>query len=248
MSKPDAETGAAGVPRHIAIIMDGNGRWAKRRFLPKILGHRAGAGILRKLALEAEDLGVEYMTLYAFSTENWGRESAEVSALMALLGEQIQQYIDDADRHNMRLAAIGRRDRLPAGLVNGLNELERLTGSHTGLRVYMALDYGGRDEIARAVKKLCKDVLNGSVSVEDIDEPRLSEQYISARLDAPDVPYPDLLIRTGGEKRLSNFLIWQLAYSEFYYTDKLWPDFTPEDLRAAVLEYKDRERRFGIRS
>jgi len=228
------------IPRHIAIIMDGNGRWARKRFMPRILGHRAGAGVLRPLAREAEGLGVRFLTLYAFSTENWKRERAEVAALMGLLGEQIQQYIDDAAEHNMRLAAIGRRDRLPAELIRKLDVLERLTADHTGLAVYMALDYGGRDEIARAAGKLCADVLSGALSVEDIDEAALS-----ARLDAPGVPSPDLLIRTGGEMRQSNFLIWELAYSEFYYTDKLWPDFTPEDLRAAIREYQSRDRRFG---
>lgn len=230
------------IPKHIAIIMDGNGRWAKKRFLTKLAGHKAGAMALKKLAQDAEDLGVKYMTVYAFSTENWKREKSEIEDLMNLLREYIQTYIDDSNKNNMKISVIGDCSMLDRGLQERIVYLQDLTKDKEGLNIIIAINYGGRDEILRAVKKLGKDVLNNKINVDTV-----TEDTISSYLDTREVPDPELLIRTSGEFRLSNFLLWQSAYTEFYFTDKLWPDFNIKDLKEAILSFQNRDRRFGGR-
>jgi undecaprenyl diphosphate synthase len=220
--------------------MDGNGRWAARRRRPRAAGHQAGARALRQLSDEAEKLGVEYLTVYAFSTENWARPEAEVNGLMELLRRYIQQYIEDAKKNNTRICVIGRRDRLAPDILEKIRYLENLTREKSGMCVTIALDYGSRDELARAARRLCQDVEEGRVKSAGVDE-----EALAARLDTAGLPDPDLLIRTGGEQRLSNFLLWQAAYSEIYVTDKCWPDFNVNDLRAAIEAFHGRERRFG---
>ena len=229
------------LPSHIAIIMDGNGRWAKKRFLNKRAGHKAGAEALRKLSRECEKIGIKHLTVYAFSTENWKRSEDEVSSLMDLLKNYIQQYIDDVDKHNMRLTVIGDCSLLDKELNEKIIFLEETTKNKTGLRLNIALNYGSRDEIVRATKKLCQEVKQG-LDIESIDEKMFSEF-----LDTRGIPEPELLIRTSGELRISNFLLWQLAYTEFFFSDRLWPDFTINDLLEAVATYQSRDRRFGGR-
>lgn len=228
------------IPRHVAVIMDGNGRWAKKRFVAKSVGHRAGGQALKEIALEAEKMGIQYMTVYAFSTENWKRSKEEVDSLMDLLREYIKQYINDAKKNNTRISIIGERSRIDDDLKESISHLEELTKNKTGLHLLIALDYGGRDEIARAVTKICRDVLKCEITQGDINE-----ELISNYMDTAGMPDPELLIRTSGELRLSNFLLWQFAYTEFYFTDKLWPDFKAKDLRNAIEEYQRRQRRFG---
>ncbi len=230
------------IPQHVAIIMDGNGRWAKKRFLTRAAGHRAGAKALRSLATEAEKIGVKYLTVYAFSTENWNRPKDEVDALMKLLREYIQEYIDDSNKNNMRISVIGDVSRLDDDLQGKIRMLEDITKHKNGLHVIIAMNYGGRDEITRVARIIADEVKNGGLNPQNIDE-----NLISAYLDTKDIPDPDLLIRTSGEMRLSNFLLWQSAYSELVFNDKLWPDFTINDLNAAIDIYNDRERRFGGR-
>ena len=229
--------------KHVAIIMDGNGRWAKKRFLNKKAGHRAGAQALKVLTQEAEKIGISYLTVYAFSTENWGRPPGEIEDLMQLLREYIQQYIDDEDKNNMRISVIGRRSFLADDLRQKIKMLEDMTRKKDGLHLVIALDYGGRDEIMRAVQNLCNDVAQRLVKPNSVTE----ELFVSY-LDTAHIPDPDLLIRTSGELRISNFLLWQLAYTEFYFSPKLWPDFTIKDLHSALEELKERKRRFGVRS
>lgn len=228
--------------KHVAVIMDGNGRWAKKRFLNKRAGHRAGAQALKELALEAEKIGISYLTVYAFSTENWGRPPAEIEDLMQLLREYINQYINDEEKNNMRITVIGRRSFLAEDLRENIKMLEEKTRNKNGLHLVIALDYGGRDEILRAVQELCHDVASRRVKPDSVTE----ELFISY-LDTAHIPDPDLLIRTSGELRISNFLLWQSAYTEFYFTDKLWPDFKINDLHEALEELKERQRRFGVR-
>jgi len=228
------------LPEHIAIIMDGNGRWAKKRLLTKTAGHKAGAQSLRKLAEAADKAGLRYMSVYAFSTENWKRPAKEIDGLMDLLREYIEDYIDDADKNDMRMMVIGRRDRLAPDLRESIAYLERLTENKPGLTLIIALDYGSRDELVRAAQKFAAACKNGEVDGDNIGEEGF-EQF----LDTQGIPEPELLIRTSGEQRVSNFLMWQLAYSELYFTDKLWPDFTFEDMMEAVRAYNARERRFG---
>ena len=228
------------IPRHIAIIMDGNRRWAKHRFITANAGHRAGAQNLRKLAEAAERVGVEYLTVYAFSTENWARAPEEVEGLMKLLRESIEQYINDAKKNDMRMTIIGDREGLNAELRAKIGELEAITRDKKGLRVVLALNYGSRDEIMRAVKKLCDKVITGATDINDLDE-----RVFAAHLDTCDIPDPELLIRTGGEMRVSNFLLWQSAYTEFYCSQKLWPDFHINDLMEAISVFRQRDRRFG---
>ena len=230
------------IPQHVAIIMDGNGRWAKRRGLPVNAGHRAGAQTLKKLAPEAEKLGIRHLTVYAFSTENWARPSNEVEGLMRLLREYIQQYIDDARKSDIRMSVIGDTKKLDKDLQDQIQELTEITALKRGLHVHIALNYGGRDEIVRAARKLALRVRDEALSPESIDE-ALFEQS----LDTRGCPPPDLLIRTGGVVRLSNFMLWQSAYTEIYATDTLWPDFSPKTLRKALDWYANVERRFGMR-
>jgi len=234
---------AEGIPEHIAIIMDGNGRWAKRRLLNKSAGHRAGAQALRRLAEEAEKIGVKILTVYAFSTENWTRPKDEVDDLMSLIHHYIQQYIDDSKKNNMRITLIGDLTRLTDELQRKIAGLVEMTKEKKGMRVVLALNYGGRDDITRAVRKLAADVKGGRKTLDEINE-----KLFASYLDTFDLPDPDLLIRTSGEMRLSNFLLWQTAYSEMYFCDKLWPDFNIKDLENAIGQYKLRDRRYGGRN
>ena len=230
----------ANLPEHISIIMDGNGRWAKKRLLTKTAGHKAGAQALRKLAEAADKAGLRYMSVYAFSTENWKRPEQEINGLMDLLRGYIQDYIDDADKNDIRMRVIGRRDRLAPDLLEKIEHLENLTESKPGMTLIIALDYGSRDELLRVAKKFAVACKNGEIDCELADE-----DMFAKFLDTSDIPDPQLLIRTSGEQRVSNFLLWQLAYSEMYFTDKLWPDFKFEDMMEAVRAYNARERRFG---
>ena len=233
---------AEGVPEHIAIIMDGNGRWAKRRLLNKAAGHRAGAQALRRLAEEAEKIGVKILTVYVFSTENWTRSRDEVDTLMDLIHEYIQQYIDDSKKNNMRICMIGDLTKLSDELQRKIAGLVEMTKDKKGLRVVLALNYGGRDDIIRAARKLAADVKGGRKTLDEINE-----KLFSSYLDTWDLPDPDLLIRTSGEMRISNFLLWQASYTEIYVCDKLWPDFNIKDLEKAIEHYKQRDRRYGGR-
>jgi undecaprenyl diphosphate synthase len=226
------------VPRSIAIIMDGNGRWAEQRGVSVADGHRAGTRALRRVVETAIDLGIEALTVYAFSTENWTRPADEVEALMEIFDETIERELPDLAAQGVRTRFIGRRDRAPEWLQERMAELERQTADNTRIGLWIGFDYGGRAELVTAAQRIVADGL----PVDEIDE-----QAIAARLSAPDLPDPDLLIRTSGESRISNFLLWQLAYSELVFLDTLWPDFGPEQLRDAVAEYARRRRRFGGR-
>ena len=231
------------VPEHVAIIMDGNGRWAKRRLLGAQAGHRAGAQNLRKLAASAEGLGIKYLTVFAFSTENWARPAEEVETLMGLIREYIGQYISDSKKNEMRVSVIGERSRLAEDLRAKITDLENLTAGKKGLHVVIALNYGGRDDIVRAAKKISKGAAAGNV-----DPDGINERAFASYLDTGGLPDPDLLIRTSGEFRLSNFLLWQCAYSEIFVSPKLWPDFDENDLQNAIAQYQKRDRRYGSRS
>ena len=228
------------IPQHVAIIMDGNGRWAKKRLMPRNFGHKEGAKVVEQICEDAHELGIKYLTVYAFSTENWKRSVEEVTGIMNLLRRYLVDCIERASKNDMRVRVIGDRTALDTDIVEKINELEEKTKQYTGLNFTIALNYGGRDEIKRATVKLVRDVREGKLSEDEIDE-----NIISSYLDTADMPDPDLMIRTSGEQRLSNYLIWQLAYAEYYYTDVLWPDFTIEDLKAAIRYYNGRERRFG---
>jgi undecaprenyl diphosphate synthase len=223
-------------PRHVAIIMDGNGRWAKKRGLPRLIGHNAGGENIRPVVKVFADCGVKYLTLYMFSTENWNRPRIEVAGLLSLLARRIDQESRAFHQENIRLLHLGRLDRLSRKLREKVQAAIELTKNNTGPTVCLAFDYGGRDEIVRAVAHIA----GAGVRSDNIDE-SLFAQY----LDNPGVPDPDLVIRTGGEARLSNFLLWQAAYSELYFTPVLWPDFGRQDIEEALSEYKRRQRRFG---
>ena len=231
------------VPQHVAIIMDGNGRWAKKRFLPRGAGHTAGAKTVENVCEWAWELGIKYLTVYAFSTENWTRSEDEVRTLMNLLREYMKNCLVRSKKNNMRVRVIGDKTRLAEDLQKSIEELEQQSSSCTGLNFQVALNYGGRDEVRRAVQSIAADVKAGRIDPEDI-----TEEMISKRLDTGDIPDPDLLIRTSGELRLSNFMLWQLAYTEFYFPDVLWPDFSKEDLKTAIDHYNKRDRRFGGRN
>lgn len=228
------------IPEHVAIILDGNGRWAKKRFLPRNAGHAAGAKNVEKIIEDAHDMGIKYITMYAFSTENWNRPEDEVKALMKLLRNYLKDCIERANKNNMKVSVIGDKTRLDADIIDRINELEACSKENTGIHFIIALNYGSRDEIKRATKKIAEDCKSGIIDIEDI-----SEDLIGRYLDTADVPDPDLLIRTSGEIRLSNYLLWQLAYTEFYFTDVLWPDFDKEELKKAIVKYNQRDRRFG---
>lgn len=230
------------LPKHIAIIMDGNGRWAKKRLLPKKMGHKAGADALKKLLKRIEKTDIEHITVYAFSTENWKREKQEVDDLMKLLKDYIGQYIKDNETSNLKIDTIGDISALSEDLQKDLAHLKEISSKKTGLNLHIALNYGGRDEIVRAIKHISNDVKNGNIAIEDI-----TENLFSSYLDTKEYNDPELIVRTSGELRTSNFLVWQSAYSEFYFSDKLWPDFTFEDLEQAINAYQKRERRFGGR-
>lgn len=228
------------IPEHVAVIMDGNGRWAKKRMMPRNYGHAQGAKALEDICENCDKLGIKYLTVYAFSTENWKRSVEEVSGIMNLFRKYLVNSVERSNNANMKVNIIGRRDRLDEDILAKIDELEKSTANNTGLCFNIAINYGGRDEIVRAVSEIAEKVKAGELKTEDIDEARFSSY-----LDTRDIPDPDLLIRTSGEERLSNFLLWQLAYSEFYFTDVLWPDFDMEALVDAVRYYNKRERRFG---
>jgi undecaprenyl diphosphate synthase len=230
----------ATVPRHVAIIMDGNGRWARARGLPRVEGHRRGVQSLRDIVRHAGEIGIEVLTLYSFSSENWSRPLEEVSELLNLLRMFIRRDLAELHRSNVRVTVIGERTGLPRDITKLLDEAETTTAANTGLRLVVAFNYGSRNEIARAVQSIAAEVAAGRLAVDDIDE-----AAISARLDTAGIADPDVIIRTSGEERLSNFLLWQAAYSEFVFVDTLWPDFKPADLDAALEIYLARERRFG---
>ena len=226
------------VARAVAIILDGNSRWAEQRNLPTAEGHRAGTRALRRVVETAIDLGIEALTVYAFSTENWSRPDEEVSALMEIFDETIDRELPDLAAEGVRTRFIGRRDRAPAELRARMEEMERQTIANDRIGLWIAFDYGGRDEVVEAARRLVAD----GVPAEGVDERALAE-----RMYDPELPDPDLLIRTSGERRISNFLLWQGAYAELVFTDRLWPDFGPDDVREAVEEYARRRRRFGGR-
>ena len=228
------------VPEHVAIILDGNGRWAKKRMMPRNYGHVQGSKTVEQIIEDAYKMGIEYVTVYAFSTENWKRSKEEVDALMKLLGKYLIDCIERSTKNNMQVRVIGDKTGLDKSLVTRINELEQATKEATGLKFTIAINYGGRDEIRRAVADIAKDVAEQKLKPEDI-----TEALIDSRLDTAGLPDPDLLIRTSGEERLSNFLPWQLAYTEFYFTDVLWPDFNKDDLLTAIRYYNGKERRFG---
>lgn len=230
------------IPKSIAIILDGNGRWAERRNLPRAMGHKAGCETLEKTVEDCVRLGVKCLTVYAFSTENWKRSALEVGALMKLLRFYMVKLIDVANKNNVKAVMIGDESRFEPDIRKGIKKLIEATKNNTGMVFAFAINYGGRDEIKRAVENIADDVESGKISKSDI-----SEELISSYLDTKDLPDPDLLIRTSGELRVSNFLLWQIAYSEFYITDTLWPDFDKEELLKAIESYSHRQRRFGGR-
>ena len=228
------------LPRHIAIIMDGNGRWAKRQGLMRLFGHKRGGEAVHNITETCAELGIGYLTLYAFSTENWNRPKEEVDGLMNLLVDTIEKETETLMKNDVRLTTIGDTNRLPEKARQKLFALISKTSINTGLTLVLALSYSSRWEISNAAKAIAADTLNGKISIEQIDE-QLFETYLTTN----HLPEPDLLIRTSGELRMSNFLLWQLAYSELYFTDTLWPDFDSEELYKAICNYQQRERRFG---
>lgn len=228
------------VPQHIAIILDGNGRWAKARGMPRNYGHAQGSKNVERICEEAYKMGVKYLTVYAFSTENWSRPKEEVDALMKLLRNYMKTCLKTAAKNRMKVRVLGDKTRLEEDIRTRIDELEKATIDNDGLNFQIALNYGSRDEMIRAMKKMAADCKDGKLEVEDI-----SENVFETYLDTHDIPDPDLLIRTSGELRLSNYLLWQLAYTEFYFTDVLWPDFTKQELEKAILHYNNRDRRFG---
>lgn len=228
------------MPAHIAIIMDGNGRWAKKKGLPRTLGHRAGVEALRDVVRTASDIGVQHLTLFAFSTENWKRPEQEVSALMKLLIEFLKKEVNELHKNNVKINTIGDILAFPTAVQDEINKSKSLTNSNTGLCVNIALNYGSRDEITRAVQKLSIEISSNKLSVDDINE-----DIINKYLDTENIPDPDLLIRTSGEYRLSNFLLWQCAYTELWFTDTYWPDFNGKHLLEAIFDFQNRQRRFG---
>ncbi len=228
------------MPKHIAIIMDGNRRWAKERGLERKLGHKAGAETLEELTYFANDIGIEYLTVYAFSTENWKRTEEEVGALMLLLKSYVDKFLKKANTNNIRIRILGDIERLDKGLKESIEKIVEESSKNTGLTLNIAFNYGGRAEIVRAVKQISEKVENHEINVEDI-----TEQTVSDNLYTVGEPDPDLLIRTSGELRLSGFLLWQLAYTEFLFVDKYWPDFSKEDLLNAIKIFQERKRNLG---
>lgn len=228
------------IPEHVALILDGNGRWAKKRGLPRTMGHKEGCATVEKIVEIAARMGIRYLTVYGFSTENWKRSEQEVGALMQLFRYYMVRLLKIASANNVRVRMIGDRTRFDRDIVEGINRLEVQTKDNTGLTFVIAVNYGGRDEIRRAAAKLAKDCVEGRVMPEQIDE-----AVFGSYLDTAGIPDPDLLIRTSGELRLSNYLLWQLAYTEIVVTDCLWPDFCQEELEKAIVQYNKRNRRFG---
>ena len=228
------------IPQHIAIIMDGNGRWAKQRHRPRTFGHTKGADVLEQILMDCDELGVKYLTVYAFSTENWARPYEEVKVIMDLFRKYLISSVEKCARNNVRARIIGDKSKLSPDIVEAINNLEEKTKDNTGITFQIAMNYGSRDESTRAVRQLSKAVEAGEIHSDEIDE-----KTIEKFLDTADSPDPDLLIRTSGEERLSNFLMWQLAYTEFYFMDVLWPDFNKDELLKAIAKYSSRDRRYG---
>ena len=228
------------IPAHVAIILDGNGRWAKQKGMPRNYGHMQGAKAVEDILVDARDLGIKYLTVYAFSTENWNRPEAEVSALMTILRNYLKTSIKKSMKNNVRCRVIGERSKLSDDIQAAIKELEDATAGNTGLTFTIAINYGSRDEIRRAVKKIAEKAVSGEIAPSDI-----TEEMISKNLDTDFLPDPDLLIRTCNEQRISNFLLWQCAYTEFYYTPVAWPDFNKEELLKAIESYSTRNRKFG---
>ena len=228
------------LPKHIGFIMDGNGRWATKRGMPRKFGHREGAKTFHDLTRYCRSIGIQNISFYVFSTENWKRSEEEVGTLMSILRKYLKDCVKKSMKNNVRCRVIGRREELSDDIVESINNLEEKTKNNTGLNFTIAINYGGRDEIVRAVQKIAQDVKEGKIAPEAIDE-----AMINANLDTKDIPDPDLLIRTSGEQRLSNYLPWQLAYTEFYFTDVFWPDFNREELIKACEKYNKRDRRYG---
>ncbi len=249
LNKPTAEDkkiqeelrASGNIPGHIAIIMDGNGRWATKRFLPRVAGHREGVGSVRDIVEVCGQLGVGYLTLYAFSTENWNRPQDEVSTLMRLLLNSLREETDKLHRNNVRLTAIGAIDKLPGEVQKKLADAISITKGNTGLTLNLALSYSGRWELVNAVREIALKVRQGEIELDDINE-----SLISDHLTTSGIPEPDLLIRTGGEYRVSNFMLWQLAYSELFISPLYWPEFRRQHLYEAIRDYQNRERRFGL--
>ncbi len=230
------------LPNHIAIILDGNGRYAKKRLLPRQVGHKKGADNLKIIAEYANEIGIKHLTVYAFSTENWKREQSEVDYLMKLLTDYLDSFLSDFKNTNIVIDTIGDISKLNTSLISKINEVRDATKNNTGLHFTVAINYGSRDEIKRAIKNIATDVKNEVISADDIDE-----AMISSYLDTKHLPDPDFLIRTSNEFRISNFLMWQLSYSELFFSEKLWPEFTKNDLDKALENFANRERRFGGR-
>lgn len=228
------------IPQHVAIILDGNGRWAKKRFMPRNVGHAQGAKAVEQICEDAWNLGIKYLTVYAFSTENWKRPDDEVSALMKLLHKYLGNCLERSAKNNMRVRVIGDVTRLSPDLQQQILELEEKSASCTGLNFTVALNYGGRDEMIRAMKHMITDMEKGEFTKDEITEERFADY-----LDTKGIPDPDLMIRTSGEQRISNYLLWQMAYAEFYFTEVLWPDFDKKELQKAIDYYAGRDRRFG---
>ena len=228
-----------GVPRHIAIILDGNGRWAKKRGLPRTAGHMAGAETFRRIATYCKNIGVEYLTVYAFSTENWKRPEEEVGTIMKLLGRYLDEAIRTMEKDHIRMKVFGELARLSPQLREMVDRTDEISQHYRGFQANICLNYGGRDEIVHAARRYAQDYAAGKVQGE------FSEEQFGNYLYSAGIPDPDLLIRPGGEMRISNFLLWQCAYAEFYFTDVLWPDFTPEELDKAIAEFNRRDRRYG---
>lgn len=228
------------MPKHIAIIMDGNGRWAKKRKLPRTMGHKAGVETIRRILKEASNLGVKYMTLYAFSTENWKRPKDEVNALMKLLVQYLRKEINELHKNGVRINVLGDISMLPKECIDEIEKSVEKTKNNTGITMNIALNYGGRDEIIRSIKLIAQDVIDGKIEINAIEE-----NTVNNYLYTKGVPDPDIIIRPSGEQRLSNFLLWQCAYSEFWYSDICWPDFKEKDLHQAIYDFQKRDRRFG---
>lgn len=228
------------IPNHVAIILDGNGRWAKKRMMPRQYGHAKGAQVVEQICEDAWNMGIQYLTVYAFSTENWNRPDSEVKILMDIFSKYMVDKLQKVGQKNMKIRFIGERSRLDKAMIEKIENLEESTKDNTGLNFTVALNYGSRDEMVRAMRKMAAEIKEGKLEPEDITE----EKY-NTYLDTAELPDPDLLIRTSEEQRLSNYLLWQLAYTEFYFTDVMWPDFNKEELAKAVEWYANRDRRYG---
>lgn len=228
------------IPNHVAIILDGNGRWAKKRMMPRQYGHAKGAQVVEQICEDAWNMGIKYLTVYAFSTENWNRPDSEVKILMDIFSKYMVDKLQKVGQKNMKIRFIGERSRLDAAMLDKIHNLEESTRENTGLNFTVALNYGSRDEMVRAMRKMAANVKDGTLAIEDI-----TEESFQGYLDTAELPDPDLLIRTSGEQRLSNYLLWQLAYTEFYFTDVMWPDFNKDELSKAVEWYSNRDRRYG---